>query len=228
MRTFFMSNVRTDFSTMNQSILNVFENVAAPCRALAKTDPVLKMALGFIEKPHIRKRQSGFPGLVRIIVEQQVSVPSAQAIWARVKDGVNPMTAKTVLVMGEERLRTLGLTRQKARYITCVAEAVQSRSLQFGRIKTLPDEEASAALQSIKGVGPWSSGIYLLFCEGRIDIWPPGDVALEHAYAHAAGWEKKPSKQVLNDIAEKWKPWRGLAAHILWTYYAHIRNRKPI
>ncbi|MEM1191852.1 MAG: DNA-3-methyladenine glycosylase 2 family protein [Pseudomonadota bacterium] len=207
---------------------DIFGDVTAPCRLLAERDSALATALAAIRVPHIRKRPEGFAALFRIIVEQQVSVASAQAIWSRCRAGVKPLTAARVLALGEEHLRTLGLTRQKAHYVHCLAEAVKARRFSFAAVARADDDAARLLLTTLKGVGPWSAGIYLLFCEGRVDIWPPGDIAMEHAYAHAAGLPEKPSSAMLNDIAEGWAPWRGLAAHILWTYYAHIRQRDPI
>jgi len=208
--------------------LDVFGDVSRPCTELSAQDSALAVALDAIKTPVIRKRKGEFTGLFRIIVAQQVSVPSAEAIWERCREGVTPMSAKQVCVLGEDELRRLGLTRQKAHYIYCIAEAIRTRQFSFKGITALSNEAAREHLTQLKGVGPWSAGIYLLFCEGRIDIWPPGDVALEHAYGRAAGFAKKPTSDELNKIAENWAPWRGLAAHILWTYYAHIRGRKPI
>lgn len=208
--------------------LSVFGDVSGPCRELARRDQVLGAALAAITTPLIRKRKGGFPGLFRIIVEQQVSVPSAQAIWARCRAGVTPFGAKQVLILGEEALRTMGLTRQKAHYIYLLAQAVRARQFSFQAIPDLNDQDAAQMLQTLKGIGPWSAGIYLLFCEGRIDVWPPGDVALAHSYGVAAGLPASPTAGVLTEIAQNWQPWRGLGAHILWTHYAHMRGRTPI
>lgn len=208
--------------------MNIFGDVSKPCQHLAQQDPALATALKAISVPHIRKRAGGFPALFRIIVEQQVSVASAQAIWARCKIGVKPITPTNVLALGEEYLRGLGLTRQKAHYVSCLAADIKARRLSLPAVARADDAQARVMLTSVKGIGPWTAGIYLLFCEGRVDIWPPGDIAMEHAYAHAAGLDAKPKSDVLNAVAEDWAPWRGLAAHILWTYYAHVRGRDPI
>lgn len=213
---------------MTELCINVFGDVTEACSILAAQDPVLAAALEPIKEPHIRKRADGFAALFRIIVEQQVSVASAQAIWARCRQGVKPMSAASVLRLGEAHLRTLGLTRQKAHYVSCLAQDIRSRRLSLKAVARAPEDEARAMLTSVKGIGPWTAGIYLLFCEGRVDIWPPGDIALEHSYAAAAGLTKKPTSETLNEVAQNWAPYRGLAAHILWTYYAHIRGRKPI
>ena len=212
--------------------LDVFGDVSAPCAVLAAKNKFLGRALDAIGAPHIRRRPGGFEGLFRIIVEQQVSVPSAQAIWARCRAGLDPVTPEGAAALGAAGLKAFGLSSPKARYVLCLAEALRDGLLDFEALARLDDEAASAALQRVKGVGPWSAGIYLLFCEGRIDIWPPGDVALLAAYraarqaARAPG--PAPTLSGLDARAAAWTPHRGLAAHILWTYYAHLRGRAPI
>lgn len=161
-------------------------------------------------------------------MEQQVSVPSAQAIWARCCDGFEAMTPEAAINLGIDDLKSFGLSGPKARYVTCLAEALACGDLKLEDLSALDNEEASSLLQSVKGVGPWTAGIYLLFCEGRIDIWPPGDVALLAAYKAAQARGPATTMARLDSRAQKWAPYRGLAAHILWTYYAHIRGRKPI
>ena len=208
--------------------IDVFGDVSAPCRTLARRDPALKVALKAIGRPHIRRRPGGFEGLFRIIVEQQVSVPSAQAILARCNAGLPDVSPEAVLETGEAGLKGLGLSTPKARYILALAERVRAGELSLEDLGAHDDERASSVLQALKGVGPWTAGIYLLFCEGRLDIWPPGDVALQAAYGAAAGLDGKIEARLLDKAALGWAPWRGLAAHILWTYYAHLRGRQPI
>ncbi|MFZ5617903.1 MAG: DNA-3-methyladenine glycosylase family protein [Pseudomonadota bacterium] len=206
--------------------IDVFSDVGAPARALGRKDPALKQAHKAIGKPHIRRRDGGFEGLFRIIVEQQVSVPSAQAIWKRCRDNVDCASPGAVAELGEEGLKRLGLSTPKARYILGIAEAIGAGVVDFAALSGLADEDAMASLVALKGVGPWTASIYLLFCEGRVDIWPPNDVALKHAYSAAGG---APIEQKdLDQLAAGWTPWRGVAAHILWTYYAHLRGRAPI
>ena len=210
------------------SPIDVFSDTAKPCSALARRDKALRHALKSIGKPHIRRRPGGFEALFRIIVEQQVSVPSAQAIWGRCSARFPRMEPSLVLKEGEAGLRALGLSTPKARYVVSLAEAVEDGRLDFDALAAANDLEAREALVALKGIGPWTAAIYLLFCEGRVDVWPPGDVALQYAYAAAAGEEGKYDARELDARAEKWAPWRGLGAHILWTYYAHLRDRKPI
>jgi len=132
------------------------------------------------------------------------------------------------LRQGEDGLRGFGLSGPKVRYVTALAEQWSSGELDEARLAAMSDHDASLALQKIKGIGPWTAAIYLLFCEGRVDIWPPGDVALLGAYRAARLRGPEPDMKFLDARAAKWRPWRGVAAHILWTYYAHIRGRTPI
>lgn len=215
------------------NLTNIFGDTSAACAALAKQDAVLAHALDAIGAPHIRRRPGGFEALFRIIVEQQVSVASAQAIWKRCLFGVDPLTPDAAIAAGEDGLRACGLSGPKIRYVLALAEAIARGEFDPNSVVALPDNEALAALQSLKGIGPWTAAIYLLFCEGRIDVWPAGDVALLAAWRDArAGAGKtrgpQPSMAGFDARAARWAPQRGLAAHILWTYYAHIRGRTPI
>lgn len=218
---------------MSAARLDVFGDTSAACDALAKQEPILAHALDAIGAPHIRRRPGGFEALFRIIVEQQVSVPSAQAIWSRCLAHVEPLTPQAALAAGDEGLRACGLSRPKARYVLSLADAMACGRFDPAVIQGLCDDEASAQLQVLKGIGPWTAAIYLLFCEGRIDIWPRGDVALLAAWREArAGAGKargpEPAMAGFDARAAKWAPYRGVAAHILWTYYAHVRGRTPI
>lgn len=206
--------------------IDVFSDVSPALRALSRKDPALRRAAKAIGKPHIRRREGGFEGLFRIIVEQQVSVPSAQAIWGRCLASLECASPAAVSAHGEDGLKALGLSTPKARYVIGLADAVSGGAIDLDALARLDNDEAMKSLTSVKGVGPWTASIYLLFCEGRVDIWPPSDVALKHAY-NAAGNDELDQK-TLDSRAAAWAPWRGVAAHILWTYYAHLRGRTPI
>lgn len=208
--------------------LDVFGDTSDACAALARKEAGLARALDAIEEPHIRRRPGGFEALFRIIVEQQVSVPSAQAIWARCQAGMDCADPDHALRHGEEGLKSFGLSGPKARYVSALAEHWTSGDLNEEKLAQLSDEDASIALQKIKGIGPWTAAIYLLFCEGRVDIWPPGDVALLGAWRATRRRGPLPDMKTLDQRAAKWRPYRGVAAHILWTYYAHLRGRAPI
>lgn len=212
--------------TAPREALDPFGDVTPALRALSRREPALKRAVAAIGRPHIRRREGGFEGLFRIIVEQQVSVASAQAIWKRVGEGIDRTCPASVGRAGVDGLCALGLSRPKARYVAGVADAVRSGNLCFQTIAAQSDAAAGEALVALKGVGPWTAAIYLLFCEGRVDIWPANDVALLRAWEAASGGDA--TQKALDAHAQAWAPHRGIAAHILWTYYAHLKGRAPI
>ncbi len=205
------------------------EAIAKACRALPRRHKAFRTALKAIDnRPHIRRRPKGYPGLFRIIVEQQVSVPSAQAILARCKAAFPKITPAIILDCDEARLRECGLSGPKIRYVKILAEAITEKTIRLGAMQKMSDQEAVDYLCQVKGIGPWSAAIYLLFCEGRMDIWPQKDVALLAAWATAAGLETRPKMEDFDAMGQGWAPHRGVAAHILWTYYAKIRGRAAI
>ncbi|MEM6650416.1 MAG: DNA-3-methyladenine glycosylase 2 family protein [Pseudomonadota bacterium] len=196
---------------------------------LVNADPALKKAVGVIKRPVIRRRPGGYAGLFRIIVEQQLSIPSAQSILARCEKTLGEITPEQIVHTDTARLQSCGLSRPKIRYMKIVAEAVLAGTLDFTRLKKAEDNDAIAQLTAIKGIGPWSAAIYLLFCEGRMNIWPQKDVALYASYYAAKGESDKPAIQIFDKLATaQFDPYRGMAAHILWTHYAYLRNRVPI
>jgi len=212
----------------SKSALDVFADTSDACAFLAAKEPTLARALAPIDKPYIRRRDGGFAGLFQIIVQQQVSVPSAQAILKRCETGFKKRTPQAAIDLGAEGLKSLGLSGPKARYILCLAEDLESGALDLDSLAQCDNDSASAALQTVKGIGPWTAAIYLLFCEGRVDIWPQNDVALKAAYNAAKPRKPDLDQKSLDARAIRWGPYRGVAAHILWTYYAHLRGRTPI
>jgi DNA-3-methyladenine glycosylase II len=167
-------------------------------------------------------RRPGFPTLLRIVLEQQVSLVSARAMFARLKSNIEPFTALGFIEAGETSLRSLGVTRQKAHYCVQVAEAFTNGHLD--QLARMNDEEAHAALVSIKGVGPWTANIYLLMALRRPDIWPDGDVALATAVGRLRKMKHRPAFAELAQIAESWRPYRSVAARMLWQYYLAERD----
>jgi len=169
-------------------------------------------------------RRTGFATLMRIVLEQQVSLASGRAMFERLKTNVEPFNPAGFIECGEPYLRSLGVTRQKAHYCVQVAEAFTNGQLdQLGR---LSDEEAHAALLRIKGVGPWTANIYLLMALRRPDIWPDGDIALATAVAKIRKMKSRPTFIELAKIARRWRPYRSVAARMLWQYYLAERNLK--
>ena len=192
-------------------------------RHVAKTYPDLGRALAQAEAEigplPDRSRPPGFEALLNLIVGQQVSLASARAIWARIEDKVQPLTAQTLLALPPETFDTLGLSRPKKIYARHLAEAFETGSFCEKTVSTLAFDEAYEALIALKGIGPWTAQTYLLFCHGARDAWPGGDVALQVAAQDLLGLETRPDTAQMEEIGERWRPWRGVAAHILWAYY---------
>jgi DNA-3-methyladenine glycosylase II len=193
-------------------------------QSLAECDPGLAQALEVVREPAVRRRPGGFAGLVRIITEQSVSIAAARSVNARLLDRFAPLTPEAVLSAEPGALVACGLSRPKARYVRALAEAMASGDFSLGDLPA-DDDEAQAKLQTLLGVGPWTAAIYLLFCEGRMDVWPAGDVALRAAYTAARGWdERPPMKEFDRHARETFAPHRGLAARLLWTYYGYLKD----
>ncbi len=171
-----------------------------------------------------RLRPGGFAGLARMIVEQQVSVAAAASIWKRFEAGVGEVAPSAVLAFEPEALRGFGLSPQKARYIRGIADAARLGLVDFETLPTLDDADAITALTSIKGVGRWTAETYLMFCEGRLDVFPAGDVALQEAVRQADAAEARLTEKQLYVRAEQWRPWRGVAAHLFWRYYGAVKR----
>jgi DNA-3-methyladenine glycosylase II len=193
------------------------ESLQVAAEALAEIDPQLAAIHRIHGTPPMWGRRPGFPTLLRIILEQQVSLVSARAMFERLKSNVEPFTAQRFIESGEGYLRSLGVTRQKAHYCVQVAQAFTNGDLN--QIARMNDEDAHARLLSIKGVGPWTANIYLLMALKRPDIWPDGDIALATALGRLRKMNTRPSFVELAKIAEAWRPYRSVAARMLWQYY---------
>jgi DNA-3-methyladenine glycosylase II len=196
--------------------------LAAAAALLAARDRHLASIYKLHGVPPMWARRPGFPTLLRIVLEQQVSLVSARAIFERLKSNIEPLTPAEFIQRGEGYLRSLGVTRQKAHYCVQIAEAFTNGALD--RIGKLSDEEAHASLLRIKGVGPWTANIYLLMALKRPDIWPDGDIALASAVARIRKKKSRPNFIELARIAERWRPYRSVAARMLWQYYLAARD----
>jgi DNA-3-methyladenine glycosylase II len=175
--------------------------------------------------PPLRLREPGFAGLDAIIVSQQVSVASASAIFARLSARLAPLDAHGVLAADDEALRACGLSGPKIRALRSVARAVAAEGLDLRALGALDAVDAHRALVAVSGVGPWTADIFLLFCLGHPDAFPAGDLALQEAARLALGLETRPDARRLEAIAERWRPWRGVAARMLWAYYRQAKQR---
>ncbi|WP_299639267.1 DNA-3-methyladenine glycosylase [Devosia sp.] len=176
----------------------------------------------------IRHSPGGFAGLARIVTGQQVSTASADAIWSRFSALEGALDPAGYLQLSEEAIRGAGQSGNKYRTLRGIAEAIVSGQLDFGPLAELPAEEAIAALTRLKGIGPWTAEIYLMFSAGHPDIFPAGDVALQRAAQWAFGLDDKPLVKDLIAIAARWSPHRSTAALLLWRYYRAVRNKEGI
>ena len=176
--------------------------------------------------PPLRRRAEGFEGLARIITGQQLSVASASAIWGRVEKAVRPMNPETWLRKRTPTLRKCGLSAGKISTIKIIAEAITGNALDLTALGKKDDDSIKQELTALKGIGPWTADIYIMFCMGRADGWAPGDLALRYAVRDATGADEVPSFAAMEQIAENWRPWRSVAARMLWAYYAVRRAQK--
>jgi DNA-3-methyladenine glycosylase II len=192
-------------------------------RALRRKCKVMRQVHDVVGLPPMRLRAPGFEGLARIIVGQQVSVASADAIWSRFEAAIRPMSVERLRLVSDDALRAAGMSRPKIRTFRAIAEA---RDLDFTRFTEITDDEVHSLLTSISGIGPWTADVYLLFCLGRADAFAAGDLALQVAAQHAFGLDRRPGPVELTALAESWRPWRGVAARLLWTYYRTVKATK--
>jgi len=187
--------------------------------ALARREPVIAKALVHAGYPEPRINDPGYVTLLRTIVGQQVSLASARAIWTKLEAAVgDPGNPALLVSASDEALRGAGLSRQKMSYARSLAEEVASGRLDLANLPE-DDEAAIAELVRIKGIGRWSAEIYLLFAEGRHDIWPAGDLAVQIAMGRILGLADKPSERHLRTVSEPWRPHRGPLALFAWHYY---------
>ncbi|MGV3455943.1 DNA-3-methyladenine glycosylase family protein [Sphingomonas sp.] len=187
--------------------------------AIAEREPLMAAAVARVGYPEPRIREPGYETLLRTIVGQQVSVAAAASIWTKLEAGVGDLTKPDIVAAApDDALRAAGLSRQKASYARSLAEEVSSGRLDLGALPA-DDEEAIAQLVRVKGIGRWSAEIYLLFAEGRRDIWPAGDLAVQIEVGRIMGHDERPSEKLTREIAEAWRPHRGAAAILAWHHY---------
>jgi DNA-3-methyladenine glycosylase II len=193
-------------------------------RVLRRTCAIMQRVHDTTGDPPLRREVEGIPGLARIVVGQQLSTASASAIWQRLVETVVPLSAGQILATRAEALREVGLSNAKIKTLRALAEAVAAGRLDLDALRGVSDERVHAALTGVRGIGPWSADLYLMFCLGRRDAFAAGDLALQVAAAHALSLATRPAPSELFAIAERWRPWRGVAARLLWAYYRVIRD----
>ncbi|MEP6718251.1 MAG: DNA-3-methyladenine glycosylase 2 family protein [bacterium] len=201
------------------------ETLARAAKLLARRDKDLASILKQHGPPPLWGRKPGFPTLVQIILEQQVSLASAAALYRRLSKSVVPFRPDRMLLMGEPHLRSMGLTRQKTAYCLHLSESLCEKRLNLNHLSRLSDDDAKTNLMQVKGIGSWSADIYLLMALRRPDVWPANDLALAVAIKHVKNLDSKLGPDELLKMAEPWRPFRSVAARMLWQYYLARRKR---
>jgi DNA-3-methyladenine glycosylase II len=192
---------------------------------LIDADPRFGAVLARAGRPPLRRRADGFAGLASIVVSQQLSTASAKAIWERLNQAFDPFDHSAVLRARATRLARAGLSAPKIRALKAIAKAIDRGDLDLPALVDRPADEAHAALTAVHGIGPWTADIYLLFCLGHSDAWPAGDLALQEATRLVLALKARPTAREMGPLAETWRPWRGAAACMLWTYYRAAKQR---
>ena len=186
---------------------------------LAKADTDLAKVIIDLGAPPLWAREPGFPTLIHIILEQQVSLASAKAAFSKLNESVGGLTPERFLAFTDGELRDIGFSKQKTSYGRELSKAILRGELDLGELSSLDDTSARSELMKIKGIGPWTADIYLLMALLRPDIWPSGDLALAKAAQAIKKLPALPAPEILAEIAVGWKPWRAVAARVLWHYY---------
>lgn len=200
-------------------MVSTVEQMRTSLDALAAIEPGFAAAIERVGYPAPRVRQPGYETLLRTIVGQQVSVAAAASVWTKLEAALGAGCAPEILLISDfDTLRACGMSRQKQGYARSLAELVVSGALDLHALAK-DDEEAIAQLVLVKGIGRWSAEIYLLFAEGRPDIWPAGDLAVQIEVGRILGWPERPSEKAVRDVAERWRPHRGAAAVLAWHHY---------
>jgi DNA-3-methyladenine glycosylase II len=196
--------------------------------ALVRLDPRLVPVLEIARMPALRRRAPGFEGLAQIVCGQQLSVASASAIWGRLTGAFAPFHHDAVRKARSDRLGRLGLSAAKIKTLKGVAGELVAGRLNLDVLAEEDADAAHATLTRLHGIGPWTADVYLLFCLGHGDAWPAGDVALQEAIKVGLGLATRPTAKQMVPIAEPWRPLRGAAAHLWWSYYHAIKKREGV
>ena len=208
--------------------LNSQSDLEDAVHALVKQDVRLKPIFELTGMPALRQREPGFAGLAAIVCGQQFSTASAAAIWGRLTAAFDPFDPEPIRKARAERLGRLGLSAAKIKTLKNIARELAAERLN---LEVLAEEDADAAhhtLTALHGIGPWTADVYLLFCLGHGDAWPAGDIAIQEAVKIGLGLQTRPTAKQMAPLAEPWRPLRGAAAHLWWSYYRVLKKREGV
>jgi DNA-3-methyladenine glycosylase II len=193
---------------------------------LAARDPSLAAIHDRYGVPPLWAREPGFPTLVHLILEQQVSLASAKAAFDRLVESTGTLTPEAFLALDDDALLGIGFSRQKTRYARALATAVASGELELDALAVADDDEVDHRLTALPGIGPWTATIYRLMVLRRPDAWPVGDIAIAQAVTETRGLDRRPDREELDALAEGWRPYRSVAARLLWHHYLSVRAER--
>lgn len=195
---------------------------------LKELDPALIPIINSVDHVPLRLSKDGVEGLTKIVTSQLISRAAADAIWLRIETGLGEINEATILSQSEDELMALGLSRAKAKTFRTIAQASASNAISFVELSRLPADKALKELMSLKGIGRWSAEVYLMFCCGHYDFFPAGDIALRSAAGEIFYQGERPDEKEIRALSQRWSPYKSVAARLLWSYYAHMKNRETL
>jgi DNA-3-methyladenine glycosylase II len=210
------------------SIIASDADLAEGMAALSARDPAWAPVIARTGLPPLRRRAGGFASLVQIVVSQQLSVASARAVWARTQAALAPLTPEAILAADDEAMRLSGLSRPKQKTVRALAAAIAEGRLDLDGLAGAEADAVHRVLTAVPGIGPWTADVYILICLGHRDGFAAGDLAVQEAARIAFALRARPKPAELAALAEGWRPWRGVAARLLWAYYAALKAREGL
>ena len=208
--------------------LNTQADLEGAVHTLLKQDPRLKPVFEQTGMPALRRREPGFMGLAHIVTGQQLSTASAGAIWARLTAAFDPFHPESLRKARAERLGRLGLSAAKIKTLKNIARELAAERLNFDVLANEDADTAHNTLTALHGIGPWTADVYLLFCLGHGDAWPAGDIAIQEGVKVGLGLKTRPTPKEMAPLGEPWRPLRGAAAHLWWSYYRVLKKREGV
>jgi DNA-3-methyladenine glycosylase II len=208
--------------------LNTQADLEDAMQALLRQDPRLKPVFELTGMPALRRREPGFMGLAHIVTGQQLSTASAGAIWGRLTAAFDPFHPESLRKARAERLGRLGLSAAKIKTLKGIARELATERLNFDVLANEDADTAHNTLTALHGIGPWTADVYLLFCLGHGDAWPAGDIAIQEAVKVGLGLKTRPTPKEMAPLGEPWRPLRGAAAHLWWSYYRVLKKREGV
>ena len=203
-------------------------DISGDAQRLATSDPDFGELILEIGLPRERYREPTLATLIHIVVSQQISLTAADSIWRKFNTEISKITPDSIIHLGEEGLRKLGFTRSKSRATLNLCQQMRHKTFDINALFSMDDDNAKKYIIRLRGFGEWSASIFLIFCLGRADVWPSGDVALQEATRSLKKLSFRPTPKQMDDISIAWQPCRSTAAHLLWHYYAEVVRNKRI